>query len=109
MSELLDSLFQDSGFKNNIDWTQSTKGYYFNNLVGMINNMKVTFECSDYSVMNLKHDSDRVYKLVFHSNGILSAGWSPDNHVLYNSTENQIQWMTNINHKYQISLLLRNK
>ena len=87
MSELLDSLFNDSKFKDSIDWTQSTKGYYFNNLVGLINGMKVIFECSDYSLMNLKHDSGRVYKLIFHANGNLNAGWSPDKNILYKSTE----------------------
>ena len=64
---------------------QSTYGYYFRNLVVEDNGVRITFESSDYSVLHAKHDSGRVYKLVFHGNGNLCADWRPDRHVLFSA------------------------
>jgi hypothetical protein len=59
-----------------------TAGYYFWNVIGSYQGMEVIFEVADYAVMRAQHDSERVYKLVFHANGALCAGWEPDEHVL---------------------------
>lgn len=62
-----------------------TAGYYFWNVIGRYRNLELIFEASDYAVMHALHDSDRVYKLVFHANGALCAGWDPDRHVLFDA------------------------
>ncbi len=89
IADLLNSLLKNRDFMQKIAWSNSTNGYYFNNLIGLFNGIKVTFELSDYELMNSKHDSNRIYKLVFHANGNLCAGWSPDKHILYKS-ENEL-------------------
>ena len=91
MTQLLEQLFQYSNFKANIDWLSSTSGYYFNNLIGTYKGMSVTFEHSDYAVMNFKHASDKIYKLVFHANGNLCAGWAPDEHILFSNVKGGIE------------------
>jgi len=83
VSKLLVECLQDPYVANTIDWLHVTQGYYFQNLVGNFAGTEVTFEYSDYSKMHAKHDSGRIYKLVFHGNGNLCAGWEPDKHVLY--------------------------
>lgn len=62
-----------------------TAGYYFWNVIGRYHDMELVFEASDYAVMHAQHDSERVYKLVFHANGVLCAGWDPDRHVLFDA------------------------
>jgi hypothetical protein len=64
-----------------------TAGYYFWNVVGSYQDMEVIFEAADYAVMRAQHDSERVYKLVFHGNGALCAGWQPDEHVLFDARQ----------------------
>ena len=62
-----------------------TAGYYFWNVIASYQGMEVIFEVADYAVMRAQHDSERVYKLVFHNNGALCAGWEPDRHVLFDA------------------------
>jgi hypothetical protein len=61
---------------------RATEGYYFWNLISHYREMDVTFEASDYARMHAMHDSGRIYKLVFHTNGNLCAGWNPERQVL---------------------------
>lgn len=62
----------------------ATDGYYFRNLrLRHRDGLEVVFEASDYAHMHRHHDSGAVYKLVFHANGRLCAGWSPDRDVLW--------------------------
>lgn len=62
-----------------------TEGYYFWNLRlrDETSGMDVVFESSDYSAMHRRHASGDIYKLVFHANGSLCAGWQPDRDVLW--------------------------
>ncbi len=66
--------------------TQITEGYYFWNLrLRHSSGMDVVFESSDYTAMHERHASGDIYKLVFHANGRLCAGWSPDRDVLWDA------------------------
>ncbi len=61
-----------------------TGGYYFwNARLRTADGFDVVFEASDYGALREHEDSGRVYKLVFHANGHLCAGWQPDRHVLW--------------------------
>jgi hypothetical protein len=61
-----------------------TGGYYFwNARLRAADGLEVVFEKSDYGAMHAHEDSGHVYKLVFHPNGHLCAGWQPDQHVLW--------------------------
>jgi len=62
-----------------------TEGYYFWNLRlrEQGSGMEVVFESSDYAAMHRRHASGDIYKLVFHGNGRLCAGWQPDRDVLW--------------------------
>ncbi len=85
---LFDEFLKDKRIEGNIEWTLSTKGYYFNNIVGLYDDIELVFEVSDYSLMHEKHNSERVYKLIFHSNGNLCADWNPVNNILYQANNN---------------------
>lgn len=62
----------------------ATEGYYFRNVrLRLRDGMAVVFEASDYARMHQQHASGALYKLVFHANGRLCAGWSPDRDVLW--------------------------
>ncbi len=61
---------------------RATAGYYYWNVECAFEGATVTFETSDYTEMKRLHCSDVVHKLVFHSNGTLSADWDPDREVL---------------------------
>ena len=64
--------------------TQITEGYYFWNLrLRHSSGIDVVFESSDYTAMHERHATGDIYKLVFHANGRLCAGWSPDRDVLW--------------------------
>ena len=64
-----------------------TEGYYFWNLVLQApSGMEVVFETSDYGAMHDLHGSGDVYKLVFHANGNLCAGWEPDRDLVWTPT-----------------------
>jgi molybdenum cofactor biosynthesis enzyme MoaA len=61
---------------------QITQGYYFTSRLLDYADMEVTFEASSYADLRVRHDSGRVYKIVFHANGNLCADWHPQRHVL---------------------------
>ncbi len=62
-----------------------TEGYYFWNLRlrDPERGLEIVFESSDYAAMHRRHASGDLYKLVFHGNGRLCAGWQPDRDVLW--------------------------
>ena len=63
-----------------------TEGYYFWNVEFLWRGqLTVVFEASDYPRMHECHDSEVVYKLVYHANGCLTAGWDPQRRVLFMS------------------------
>lgn len=65
---------------------QSTFGYYYKNLIVEHDDMQITFEASDYALLQQKHNTGRIYKLVFHNNGNLCADWNPSRHILFKAT-----------------------
>lgn len=66
---------------------ERTAGYYFDNLrLRHRDGFDVVFEASDYARMHARHASGALYKLVFHANGRLCGGWSPDRDVLWEAT-----------------------
>lgn len=73
----------DAGWWRTSTLLHVTDGYYFRNVVlRTAAGMEVTFEVADYAAMHRRHDSGDVYKLVFHPNGNLCAGWEPERDVL---------------------------
>ncbi len=65
-----------------------TEGYYFWNLrMRHSTGIEIVFESSDYTAMRQRHASGDLYKLVFHANGHLCGGWSPDRDVLWSATD----------------------
>lgn len=89
MAGLLEQCLNQSGFAGQFAFEQVTEGYYFWNLIGRYRGMRVTFEASDYALMHQQHRSGNVYKLVFHANGNLCAGWNPERHVLFASAREE--------------------
>ena len=66
---------------------ERTAGYYFDNLrLRHRDGFDVVFEASDYARMHARHASGALYKLVFHANGRLCGGWSPDRDVLWEAS-----------------------
>jgi len=67
-----------------------TGGYYFWNARWQgPDGMEVVFETSDYGAMRAHEESGDVYKLVFHANGNLCAGWQPSRDVLWSADGRQ--------------------
>lgn len=68
-----------------------TEGYYFWNLRlhDPRDGLEVVFESSDYAAMHRRHASGDVYKLVYHGNGRLCAGWQPDRDILWEAPHGQ--------------------
>jgi len=61
-----------------------TEGYYFRNLrFRHRDGCELIFEASDYAQMRSRHASGALFKLVYHANGRLCSGWSPDRDVLW--------------------------
>ena len=61
----------------------ATQGYYFCNLMLSFKGIAITFESSSYVDLKEKHNSGKVYKLIFHANGNLCGDWNPNRNVLY--------------------------
>ncbi len=80
---LFDDFLASLGAGNASRWDLLTEGYYFKNIVGQYDDMELIFEVSDYSRMRKKHDSEKIYKLIFHSNGNLCADWDPFKNIIY--------------------------
>lgn len=57
-------------------------GYYFWNSSWRTPLGLITFEKSDYQMMQQHHQQDTLYKLVFHANGNLCSDWSADQQVI---------------------------
>lgn len=69
---------------------ERTRGYYFHNLrLRHASGMEVVFEVSDYARMRQKHDSERVYKLVFFPDGKLCGDWHPQHKLLLDCADGQ--------------------
>ena len=85
MADLLEQCLSRRAFADLFEFEQVTEGYYFWNLIGRYQGMRVTFEASDYALMHRQHRSGNVYKLVFHANGNLCADWNPARHVLFSA------------------------
>lgn len=66
---------------------QATNGYYFCNLVVDFNGIIITFESSSYIDLKKKHESGKVYKLIFHANGNLCSDWNPDRNILFSAAQ----------------------
>ncbi|WP_225444578.1 hypothetical protein [Pseudomarimonas arenosa] len=61
-----------------------TRGYYFSNIVlAEEGGREIVFEAADYGDMHQRHDSDRVYKLIYFANGELAADWQPGRRTLW--------------------------
>lgn len=67
------------------NWTedQATEGYYYANRCFWRDDMRITFEASDYNQMHVAHDGGVVRKLVFFANGTLCGDWDPNTQVLW--------------------------
>ncbi|WP_256078638.1 radical SAM protein [Massilia sp. YIM B04103] len=89
MAGLLEQCLNQPEFATQFGFEQVTEGYYFWNLIGRYRGMRVTFEASDYALMHRQHGSGNVYKLVFHANGNLCAGWNPERHILFSSAREE--------------------
>ncbi|MBN3727017.1 hypothetical protein, partial [Burkholderia sp. Ac-20379] len=83
---LLLACLADPGFARDHEPVELTGGYYFWNARWRHRDgMEIVFETSDYGAMR-EHErraADAVYKLVFHPNGNLCAGWQPSRDILW--------------------------
>ena len=85
MGGLLAECLEHPALATHLDLSCLTDGYYFWNLTGTYHDLDVTFESSDYATMLREHASGRIYKLVFHANGNLCAGWNPVDQILWSA------------------------
>lgn len=84
VEELLEACMADRRFRERHQPLALTSGYYFWNARWQTaNQQEVIFEKSNYATMLAHESSGLVYKLVFHANAHLCAGWQPDHHVLW--------------------------
>lgn len=58
-----------------------TEGYYYMSFEYEYKGMKVWFEMSDYEEMQKKHESDKVYKLIYYPNGKLCLDWNMNGEI----------------------------
>lgn len=81
---LLHGCMADRGFRDRYQPQLLTSGYYFwNARWATAGGQEVVFEKSSYVTLREHEASGAVYKLVFHANGHLCAGWQPDRHILW--------------------------
>jgi hypothetical protein len=86
IEHLIEACLNDDGLNAHMTPLEMTEGYYFWNLrLRHRSGLDVVFESSDYAAMHQRHASGHVYKLVFHGNGRLCGGWSPDRDVLWSA------------------------
>ncbi len=84
---LLDCL-DDPRFAREHEPHELTGGYYFwNARLRHRDGLEVVFETSDYGAMREHERRDAVYKLVFHANGNLCAGWQPARDILWSGKD----------------------
>jgi len=83
---MLDAVFADAGLSAALQPLRLTEGYYFWNLVcRWRDRLDVVFEAADYAAMHQRHDSGRLYKLVWFANGELCGGWEPGRRVIWSA------------------------
>jgi hypothetical protein len=81
----IESILQelDGTTDHHFELTGGTIGYYYWNARYLWKNaLDVTFETSDYELMKTRHQSDVIYKLIYHANGNLTGDWDPNNCLL---------------------------
>lgn len=84
VDDLLEGCMADRRFRERHQPLTLTSGYYFWNARWQTaDRQEVVFEKSSYASMLAHESSGLVYKLVFHANAHLCAGWQPDHHVLW--------------------------
>lgn len=84
IEELLEACLAERRFRAHHQPLALTSGYYFWNARWLTaRQQEVIFEKSDYATLLAHESSGLIYKLVFHANAHLCAGWQPDHHVLW--------------------------
>ncbi|KWF63260.1 hypothetical protein [Burkholderia pseudomultivorans] len=87
---LLLACVADPGFSARCEPIALTGGYYFwNARWAHRDGFEVVFETSDYGAMREHELRDAVYKLVFHPNGNLCAGWQPTRDILWSDDDHR--------------------
>jgi hypothetical protein len=90
VEDLLADCLAQSDLAATLQPLERTRGYYFHNLrLRHASGMEVVFEVSDYARMHQKHDSERVYKLVFFPDGKLCGDWHPQHNLLLDCADGQ--------------------
>ncbi|NHV29445.1 hypothetical protein [Burkholderia sp. D-99] len=85
---LLLACIADPVFSAQYEPVALTGGYYFwNARWAHRDGVEVVFETSDYGAMREHELRDAVYKLVFHPNGNLCAGWQPMRDILWSDDD----------------------
>lgn len=77
----------NSSLASELAFFRATEGYYFWNVIARDGDMEVVFEASDYERMHAMHESNRIYKLVLHTNGNLCGGWDPQRQILLSASD----------------------
>lgn len=75
IKDFLDNLNEDFAIRT------ITEGYYYMSFEYEYKGMRVSFEMSDYEEMQKKHESDRVYKLIYYPNGKLCLDWNMNGEI----------------------------
>ncbi|WP_425508003.1 hypothetical protein [Tahibacter caeni] len=84
----LDAVFAHTELAAALRPQRLTEGYYFWNLVcRWRDRLDVVFEAADYVAMHERHDSGRLYKLVWFANGELCGGWEPGRRVIWSTRD----------------------
>lgn len=84
IDDLLASCLDSARFRHTLEPEVLTHGYYFWNARWRApDGMTVVFERSDYGTLHACEHTGLIYKLVFHANEHLCAGWQPDQHILW--------------------------
>lgn len=87
MDATLDAVFADAALAAALQPLRLTEGYYFWNLVcRWRDRLDIVFEAADYTAMHARHDSGRLYKLVWFANGELCGGWEPGRRVIWSAS-----------------------
>ncbi|WP_232449393.1 hypothetical protein [Burkholderia ubonensis] len=87
---LLLACVADPAFASRCEPIALTGGYYFwNARWAHRDGFEVVFEASDYGAMREHELRDAVYKLVFHPNGNLCAGWQPTRDILWSDDDHR--------------------
>jgi hypothetical protein len=88
IDDLLLACVAEPAFRVQCEPIALTSGYYFwNARWAQRDGLEVVFEASDYGAMREHELRDAVYKLVFHANGNLCAGWQPTRDILWSDDD----------------------